>query len=353
MKLKVLAKEKEDVRRKLVVTAQQLAKIAKEKEVIRRKLAAVAETLRLKAKQLAVIAREKESVRQKLAVVAAKLQLKAEELAFSTVKNKAILASIGDAVMACDKDGRVILFNRKAVEITGFSAKQVIGRHYNRAVTFVRETDNKRIEDFIAKALKTGNKTTMAENALLVRKNGTKVPVADSAEPIRYAGGALIGCVVIFRDITKEKEIDKAKSEFISVASHQLKTPMTIVNLYTEMLLGESGGPITLRQKEYLKEIQNANVRMVDLVNTLLNVSRIEMGIFSAPPLPLDVMQVLQLVVRESKSSIQEKQLLVHQKYHQVAHMLAVDQLLLHMIFSNLVSNAIRYTPLGGTIVVK
>src|SRR3989344_1068671 len=243
--------------------------------------------------KLKALAKEKESIRLKLAATAEKLRFKAEELAMAIVEKKAILASIGDAVMACDKEGLVVLFNRKAVEITGFSEKEIIGQRYNRLIKFVGEIDSKPVTDFIAEAMKTGQKTTMADNTLLIRKNGSKIPVADSAEPIRYTNGALIGCVIVFRDITQEKEIDKAKSEFISVASHQLKTPATIISLYTEMLLSGSGGIVTPKQKEYITEVHNANQRIVDIINTLLNISRIEMGIFSMDKTPIDIIAFL------------------------------------------------------------
>ena len=359
-KLKVLVKEKETIRRKLATTAQvlrlkakRLAVIAKEKEAVRRKLLVTAEALRLKAKQFAVIAKEKENIRLRLAVTAEKLRLKAEELAITIIKNKAILASIGDAVMACDKEGKVILFNRKSVEMTGFSEKEVIGQHYNHIIKFVGEIDNKPVTDFIAQAMKTGQKTTMADNTLLIRKNGSKIPVADSAEPIRYAQGILIGCVVVFRDITQEKEIDKAKSEFISVASHQLKTPATIISLYTEMLLSGKGDAITLKQKEYLSEVRGANIRIIDIINTLLNISRIEMGIFSMDPAPIDIIAFLKNSIKELQVSVNEKHIILQEEYHQPKHIVPIDKLLLTMVFSNLFSNSIKYTAPGGTVSVK
>ncbi|MDO8486148.1 MAG: ATP-binding protein [Candidatus Staskawiczbacteria bacterium] len=352
-KLKVLAKEKEDIRRKLVVTAKQLAVAAEGKESIRIKLEVTAEALRLKAEQLATIAKEKENVRLELVATAEKLSFKAEELAITNVKQEAILASIGDSVMACDKEGLVILFNRKAVAMSGFSAKEVIGKHYDHVVKFVREIDNEPSEDFIAEAMKTGHKTIMADNTLLVRKNGSKIPVADSAEPIRYTHGVLIGCVVVFRDITQEKKTDHAKSEFVSLVSHQLKTPGTIVGLYAEQLLKGSGGELTTKQKEYVNEIRGANQRMTDIVNTLLNISRMEMGIFSVEPTPVDVITVFKNSIKDSHANLYKKHLTLKEEYHQSEHVLSIDTLLLNMVFSNLISNSIKYTSSGGNISVK
>jgi len=303
--------------------------------------------------KLKALAKEKESIRLKLAATAEKLRFKAEELAMAIVEKKAILASIGDAVMACDKEGLVVLFNRKAVEITGFSEKEIIGQRYNRLIKFVGEIDSKPVTDFIAEAMKTGQKTTMADNTLLIRKNGSKIPVADSAEPIRYTNGALIGCVVVFRDITQEKEIDKAKSEFISVASHQLKTPATIISLYTEMLLGDSGGALSVKQKEYINEVYSANMRIINIINTLLNISSIEMGIFSMDHTPIDIIAFLKNSIKELRASVNEKHIILQEEYHQSKHIVPIDKLLLTMVFSNLLSNSIKYTAPGGTVSVK
>src|SRR3989344_517402 len=287
--------------------------------------------------KLKALAKEKESIRLKLAATAEKLSFKAEELAMAIVEKKAILASIGDAVMACDKEGLVVLFNRKAVEITGFSEKEIIGQRYNRLIKFVGEIDSKPVTDFIAEAMKTGQKTTMA----------------DSAEPIRYTNGALIGCVVVFRDITQEKEIDKAKSEFISVASHQLKTPATIISLYTEMLLSDSGGALSVKQKEYINEVYSANMRIINIINTLLNISSIEMGIFSMDHTPIDIIAFLKNSIKELRASVNEKHIILQEEYHQSKHIVLIHKLLLTMVFSNLLSNSIKYTAPGGTVSVK
>ena len=111
------------------------------------------------------------------------------------------------------------------------------------------------------------------------RKDGTKFPMAIMCSPI-ILEKKVVGAIKVFRDITQEKEIDRSKSEFVSVASHQLKTPATIVNFYTEMLLNGSNSVVTPKQIDYINEIRRANQRMIEIVNTLLNVSRIEMGIF-------------------------------------------------------------------------
>ncbi len=279
-----------------------------------------------------------------------KVKERTEELEEAKNKDEAILASIGDAVTACDKKGRVMLFNSAAEELTGFSAKEVMGKHYGKCLKFVFEDSRKPSDDFIAHAVNTGRRTKMENHTLIITKEGREIPVADSAAPIQDAQGNVIGCVVVFRDVTKEREIDRAKTEFVSLASHQLRTPLSTINWYTEMLLAEDVGKITREQKKYLEEIYHGSQRMVDLVNALLNVSRLELDIFLVEPEPCDVLSLVYSVMGELKPQIEGKRQLFTKIHEDSLPLLSADPKLLRMIFQNLLSNAVKYTPEKGEI---
>ncbi|MFH1193994.1 MAG: PAS domain S-box protein [bacterium] len=265
-------------------------------------------------------------------------------------KAEAILTSISDAVFACDKNGKIILFNKTAEHLTGLRAKEAIGRHYREVISFVRENDEKPIKDFIAEAIKSDKITAMANHTILVRNDGRKIPVADAAAPIKQANGGIIGCVVVFRDVTKEREIDKAKTEFVSIASHQLRTPLSTVSWYSEMLLAGDAGDVNKKQKKYLEEIYKGNKQMVALVNALLNVSRIELGTFSVNPKLTDISTFAQNVVGEFKLKILQKKQLFNGLAANNLPKMRVDQNLLRTVLQNLLVNAINYTPQKGKI---
>ncbi|MBA4319226.1 MAG: hypothetical protein C0412_12565 [Flavobacterium sp.] len=268
-------------------------------------------------------------------------------------KNEAILASIGDAVMACDKNGQVMLFNNVAEKLTGFSMLEVVGHHYSKAINFINEDDGKPSNDFISEAMTTNKKTEITGHSLLVTKDGRKIPVADSAAPIKNTKGDTVGCVMVFRDITHEREIDKIKTEFVSLASHQLRTPLSSINWYTEMLLAGDVGKISEEQKKYLDEIYNGNQRMVDLVNALLNISRLELGTFMVEPEPINTAELARNVVAEQQQQIKIKEINLSQKYENTLPLLNADPKLLRMIFQNLLSNAIKYTSEKGEVKIK
>ncbi|OGH72165.1 MAG: hypothetical protein A3I93_00530 [Candidatus Magasanikbacteria bacterium RIFCSPLOWO2_02_FULL_43_22] len=310
----------------------------------------MAENIQKGSASLEEKAKEEETARLAISNILGDLEVAKSQLEGEKAKDEAILASIGDAVMACDKDGRVMLFNGVAQALTGFSGQEVIGSHYRRILHFIKESDLKPSNDFIAEAIETGKGTKMANHTLLITKDGKKIPVADSASPVKAAQGNIIGCVVVFRDVTHERDVDKTKTEFVSLASHQLRTPLSTVSWYTEMLLSGDAGKLKPEQKKYLDEIYTGNQRMVALVDALLNVSRLELGTFAVEPQPTNMMELARSVMDEQKPAIDEKKIHLKPSLADNLPIIQADPKLLRMVFQNLLSNSVKYTPEGGTI---
>lgn len=276
-----------------------------------------------------------------------------EDIAAERDKSETILRSIGDAVFVVDRDRHVLVFNEVCAQLCGYTAKEAIGRPYHEVLSFVHEEDGSANTAFIENVFKTGGKQEMGDNTLLVTRDGRRIPVADSASPLKDSDGQVLGVVVVFRDVSKERSIDRAKTEFVSLASHQLRTPLTAISWYTEMLLSGDAGRVTKSQRAYLDEIYQGNKRMVDLVNSLLNVSRLELGTFVAEPEMADIAKMSRSVVEEASPSIQEKDIHVVETYEPSLPQVNVDVKLMRMVLQNLVSNAVKYTPRGGRVEVS
>jgi signal transduction histidine kinase len=165
--------------------------------------------------------------------------------------------------------------------------------------------------------------------------------------------GKVIGTIKIFRDITNEREIDKAKTEFVSLASHQLRTPLSAVNWYAEMLLAGDAGELNEKQKKYLDEVYRSNQRMVELVNALLDVSSLELGTFVSDPKSTDICKLAQDVIDEQKPQIDVKKLSFSFLCEESISRIQVDPKHLRMVVQNILSNAVKYTPEGGKIVLS
>jgi len=335
LKLKILAEEKESTRRKLVITAKRLAVIAREKEITRRKLA--------------VTARE---LKRLHATLEKKVLERTRDLAQITSKNEAILASIGDGLVVVDKEGKISYINKSFEEMLGWKAHEIIGKSmvevvprediYGTGVSF---------KERILTQVLAGQKfvADLTNPFYYIRKNKSRFPTSSIVAPV-ILNKKIVGAVEVFRDITKEKEIDKAKTEFVSLASHQLRTPLSTVNWYSEMLLTGDVGEVTPEQRKYLEEIYNGNQRMVDLVNTLLDVSRIEMGTFVVESKTTNIVKLAQSVIAEQNPQIVEKKIKLLTSFESNVPLIQSDPKLLRMIIQNLLSNAVKYTPEKGCV---
>lgn len=265
-------------------------------------------------------------------------------------KINAILHSIGDGVFVIDRDLRIFMYNRAAEQIIGYPSKEAIGKVYKDIVVFVSEKESIPEDVFITSSLATSSTREIPLHCAVLNKDGEKIPVYAKASPLMNKRNEVMGSVVVFRDITKEQSIDRAKSEFVSLASHQLRTPLSTINWYAEMLISGDAGDVTEQQKEFLHEIYNGNQRMVALVNSLLNVSRLELGTFSVTTEPLTIDTEAKAVINDLKPKVAEKKQKIRTHFDTAIGTIQADPKLLNIIFLNLLSNAVKYTPENGTI---
>ncbi len=249
-----------------------------------------------------------------------------------------------------NKELEITMINKVAIDLCGYSLEYAMGKQYNTIFKFADETTLKPKDDFVKKTISTGEIQEMPSHTVLLKANKTHIPVADSAAPLKNKKGDVIGCVVVFRDVTKEREIDKAKTEFVSLASHQLRTPLTSIKWYAEMLLDGDAGKLTKEQKRFTREIYIGNQRMVDLVNALLNVSRIELGTFTVEPELLSIESIAISLIHEVQSQIKAKKIKFSKKIDKNLPKIKSDPKLLRMVFQNILSNAIKYTPKNGKV---
>ncbi len=154
-----------------------------------------------------------------------------------------------------------------------------------------------------------------------------------------------------FVDITERKQIERAKTEFVSLAAHQLRTPISTIKWYAEMLSAPEAGALGEKQAKYVERIHEGARNMNDLVHTLLNVSRLEMGTLPLAPEETDVSALLTNIIEELAPDIQTKQLEVKTVFD--VKPITTDPKLLRIVLQNLVSNAVKYTPEKGTITIR
>lgn len=282
-----------------------------------------------------------------------KVQERTQELNTAHAKDEALLESIGEGILAIDLYGKVLATNRSAELLLQWDRSEIIGHHF---LSFLHLTsrDGKPVapsEHAVQRALteKTVVQTVPSETTLCERKDGSSFPIALTATPFLLQM-EMQGMVVTIRDITEEKRIDRMKSEFISLASHQLRTPMTAIGWYIELLQNERTN-LTEDQKDYVGQIIGSHRRMVELVNSLLNVSRIELGHIKIDPKEMTIKEVIRVPLENLKTQIEQKELSLVERIPGIT--VSVDPDLVRMVLENILSNAVKYTPAKGTIEIS
>jgi PAS domain S-box-containing protein len=268
----------------------------------------------------------------------------------------ALLACIGDGVVATDRQGKVILFNVQAEAMFGIKAHQAIGKSaselwsiYDSGGNVLSDKDKP-----LQVSIKTGKTIfSSVSNPYYYAIDHKKFPVSITVSPAVF-NGAIVGVINVFRDISRDVEIDLAKSEFVSFASHQLRTPTTAIGWQIESFLDDYGDKLDSKEKDIIKDIYRENRQVSDLITDFLSVAKIEYGITPVASVPIDLVRIVDSIVEEQYAAqISEKNISVEKKIDRGLCAINADSDLYKLIVDNLVSNAIKYSSAGGKIVIE
>jgi len=256
------------------------------------------------------------------------LEQKVAERTKDLAKFKLAIESTTEQVIITDKNGIVVYGNPATERFTGYTVKEAVGMKAGKLwgghmdKTFYEKMWETILID---KKVFSGELTNK-------RKNGEEYVVSLIISPVITELGEVEFFAAVERDITKEKQIDKAKTEFVSLASHQLRTPLSAIGWYTEMLLAGDAGKINKGQKKYLQEIYHGNERMVELVSALLNVSRLELGTFVVDIEPVNVVKLARSAIDEQKPQIDSKKIKFLPKFEEKLPVIPADPNLLRSL---------------------
>lgn len=249
-----------------------------------------------------------------------------------------------DHIIITDPDAKILYANKGVSKITGYSKEELIGS----TPALWGGQMPKAFYENMWRTIKVEKKSFVGE-LTNKRKDGQLYEAEFSVSPILNDAGEIIYFVGVERDVTTAKKIEKSKNEFVSLASHQLRTPLTAINWYAEMLLSGDAGKLNDKQLEYVSELEGSSRRMTDLVSALLNVSRIDLGTFTINPKPTDIIKISKGVLKDLFIKISDKKIKIIEEYEKLPEINA-DPNLVTIILQNLVTNAVKYTPELGTV---
>ncbi len=273
-----------------------------------------------------------------------------------TAKTVAMLESIADGLMVVDTDGKVILFNAAAENIFELSREQIVGQPISKFIGMwgkAGESWGPAVERWTRSPEEMKEQSIQEDNLEL----GEKI-VSVHLAPVIYATGGVpgfVGTVSVFRDITREVELDRMQREWVSTVSHELRTPMTSIKGYADLMVLGAAGDVSDAQKGFLNIIKNNADRLSVLVNDLLDISRIETGRMKLDIKPIDLYHLVETVMNNLRGRCEQEGKEVETRSLLPENLPAVrgDIDRITQVLTNLLDNAFNYTPEGGSITVS
>jgi two-component system phosphate regulon sensor histidine kinase PhoR len=269
-----------------------------------------------------------------------------EKLAEEKGKIDAVINSLVDGLIMVDQDQKIVLINPEARAILGIKEEGWLGKTLSEFTYLPRV---KKLYQVLGKKVKwTGKQYELALGKPLKRFFQVRTaPVVTQSQEI-------IGLMIILHDITREKEIERMKTEFVSIAAHQLRTPLSAIKWVLRMVLDGDVGKITKEQAELLERGYQSNERMIALINDLLNVARIEEGRFLYNFALQSLEDLIRKIIDSLAEPLKEKKIkLIFKKPQKPLPQVKIDVEKIELVMQNLLDNAIRYSPKGGEVTIS
>ena len=279
----------------------------------------------------------------------------------SAVENKSdvVINAIDDGVLAISKDGNIELINPSAQQIIGWDQGDALGLNWKSVLKLVT-SDGKDVEDLenpIAQSL-SKNQPTHNDKLFLLTSSEKRILVSIVSSPVGTDGE---GIIVVFRDITKEKAEEREQAEFISTASHEMRTPVASIEGYLGLALNPATAHIDEKARDFITKAHKSAQHLGRLFQDLLDISKVEDGRMKNNPKIINVNEFLKDIFDGLATKASEKQLNYifmpdiidegKEKSLQPIFYANIDPDHFREVVSNLIENAIKYTPSGEVVV--
>lgn len=254
-----------------------------------------------------------------------------------------IIRNISDGIVVTNFQHRVILVNPSSERILGIKKRDLLGKD------FLEGTGKDEIFRLIEETFKTGeNHSKLLELAL---QDKTKRSYSTISTPIE-SEGEMFGVVTILRDVTELTDLDKMKSEFVSVVSHELRTPLTSIKMGVELILEKVPGDINPDQENLLRAAKEDCDRLIRLVNNLLDLSRVESGRIKMKTESINLVSIVEEVIYDLKKLAKERGITLKSDIKSGTIRINADRDRIKEVLTNLVNNAIKFTDKKGRITI-
>ncbi len=261
-----------------------------------------------------------------------------------------LLEQVSDCIYITDLERRIIFWNTACEKVTGYKAKEVLDKRCaDDVLNHIDMAGNKICSTNLCPLYRAMAAGQSSEQPLIVKalhKNGSRIVVEVSVAPIRNKQGTVVGGMEIFRDISEKVDLEEQKARFFSALSHELKTPLTSMQGYLDLLLAGDAGDLNDIQKEFITTIHNQEQKLAGTIDELLEMARFESTDFSYESNLFDLSLTLENLANSFRADAAAKKLDYSVNIIPGLKMLG-DRERLAQAFGNLISNAIKYTEKG------
>jgi PAS domain S-box-containing protein len=268
------------------------------------------------------------------------------ELAGEKSRIRTIIGCMADGVLVTNLERRLVLWNASAVKMLKLVRTDESGH------SLERYTKNKSLIESLENVL-----TSKDEKLLMISQelqiDDPKSVLMAALAPVRDEQGELLGAVTVLRDITKLKEIEKIKSQFVSMVAHELRAPLAAIEGWLDVVIsGEAGGDAK-QEREWLRRAKERSQSLLALVSDLLEINKIEAGKVAQKLEPVEVARIIRKTVDFLKPEADRKKISIRISLPEKLPAVQADLQDMEKLFTNLISNAIKYNVDNGSVTVE
>ena len=272
-----------------------------------------------------------------------------QELSYEKHRLNAILEFSADGVVIMDAPHHIMMFNQALSNLTGIAPANAVGHRFEDILPLTNQRAGTNLVDAEANGWPlVGASSPLYVDGDLQRTDGKRVSVEIHFAPLFGREGRLVNIVANVRDITRFREADEMKSTFISVVSHELKTPVALIKGYASTLRRKDANWDQQTMRDSLQVIEEESDRLAELIDNMLDASRVQAGTFRLAMVELDLDQLVNNVVGRLQTQAKD--------HHLVADvpndlpLVHADEVRITQVLSNLISNAVKYSPAGTEV---
>jgi len=289
----------------------------------------------------------------------------------TTFLNNVLESSTEYSIIAKGLDGDILTWNEGARRNYGYTAEDMVGKQNSRILHTPEDIESGRVQALLDTALRTGKAEGSFER---IRKSGVRFAASVAVTLRRDAGGQPIGYLLISKDISEQKvleeqlrrkneeleeqyrrvqEANRLKSEFLANMSHELRTPLNAIIGFAELMHDGKVGPVSAEHKEFLGDILTSGRHLLQLINDVLDLAKVEAGKMEFRPEPVEVGRIVGEVRDILRTLVAKKRMRIQAEIDPALTGIVSDPSKLKQILYNYLSNALKFTPDEGRVTVR